>query len=119
MDVSQVVAALSALGHQHRLQIFRLLVVAGPNGIPAGEIAEAIGISPTALTFHLKELAHADLVSATREGRFVRYALCIEGMRQLLSYLTEDCCQGSPELCGFAKKRGGDICKPNAPRKRA
>ena len=119
MDELEVVAALSALGHQHRLQIFRLLVVAGSSGIPAGEIAEAIGISPTALTFHLKELTHAGLVSATREGRFVRYALRVEGMRRLLSYLTRDCCQGRPELCGFAVTRGGDVCKPNTARKRA
>ncbi len=72
MDETQIVSALAALAHQHRLRIFRLLVRAGPSGVPAGEIAEQIGVSPTALSFHLKELDHAGLVTSTRDGRFVR-----------------------------------------------
>lgn len=102
MDEANVVAALSALAHEHRLRIFRLLVVAGPAGVPAGEIADEIGINPNALSFHLKELDHAGLVRATREGRFIRYAIRVEGMRRLITYLTEDCCRGRPELCGPA-----------------
>jgi len=105
------VTALSALAHQHRLGIFRLLVRQGPSGFPAGEIAERVGISPTGTSFHLKELDHAGLVTATREGRFVRYAVRVEGMRQLLAYLTEDCCQGQPELCGSAIKKARAVCK--------
>jgi len=100
MQEPQAVSALSALAHQHRLRIFRLLVLAGPSGVPAGTIAEQVGISPTSTSFHLKELDHAGLITATREGRFIRYAVHVEGMRQLLAYLTEDCCQGQPELCG-------------------
>ena len=100
MKETQAVTALSALAHQHRLRIFRLLVVAGPSGVPAGIIAEKVGISPTSTSFHLKELDRAGLVTATRHGRFIRYAVLVEGMRQLLAYLTEDCCRGQPELCG-------------------
>lgn len=100
MQEQQAVSALSALAHEHRLRIFRLLVIAGPSGVPAGAIAEKVGISPTSTSFHLKELDRAGLVTATRQGRFIRYAVHVEGMRQLLAYLTEDCCQGQPELCG-------------------
>jgi DNA-binding transcriptional ArsR family regulator len=110
MQESAAVSALSALAHQHRLRIFRLLVRAGPSGVPAGEIAEHVGISPTAMSFHLKELNRADLVTATRAGRFVRYAVRVEGMRQLLAYLTEDCCQGQPELCGSVVKKARTLC---------
>lgn len=111
MEETEIVAALSALAHVHRLRIFRLLVVAGPSGVPAGEIAEEIGVAPTALSFHLKELDHAGLVTSSRDGRFIRYALKVEGMRQLLTYLTEDCCRGRPELCGSAIKKARDVCK--------
>jgi ArsR family transcriptional regulator len=100
MQETQAVTALSALAHQHRLRIFRLLVTAGPSGVPAGTIAKKVGISPTSTSFHLKELDHAGLVTATRQGRFIRYAVHVDGMRRLLAYLTEDCCQGQPELCG-------------------
>lgn len=110
MQEPDVVSALSALAHQHRLRIFRLLVRAGPSGIPAGEIAEHVGISPTSTSFHLKELDHAGLITPTRAGRFVRYAVRVEGMRQLLTYLTEDCCQGQPELCGTAVKTARVVC---------
>ena len=100
MNESKVVAALAALAHRHRLRIFRLLVECGPSGMPAGEIAERVGIGPTNTSFHLKELDRAGLLRATRDGRYVRYAVHVDGMRKLLSYLTEDCCQGRPELCG-------------------
>jgi DNA-binding transcriptional ArsR family regulator len=104
VDEAQIVSALAALAHQHRLRIFRLLVRAGPSGVPAGEIAQHVGISPTGMSFHLKELDHAGLVTSTRDGRFVRYAVRVEGMSQLLTYLTEDCCRGKPELCGTVIK---------------
>src|SRR5262245_42290515 len=96
----EIVAALAALAHDYRLQIFRLLVKQGPSGLPAGEIAARVGISATNTSFHLKELDRAGLLHASRDGRFIRYAVDVEGMRQLLAYLTEDCCQGRPELCG-------------------
>jgi ArsR family transcriptional regulator, arsenate/arsenite/antimonite-responsive transcriptional repressor len=104
MDSKDAVASLAALAHPQRLAIFRLLVRNGPSGLPAGEIADAVGAAPTAASFHLKELDRAGLVTATRAGRYIRYAVHFEGMRKLLTYLTEDCCQGQPELCGTAFK---------------
>lgn len=100
MNERTAVTALAALAHPHRLRIFRLLVREGAAGKAAGEIARCIGISSTSLSFHLKELDRAGLVSATRAGRFIRYAIRVEGMRDLLTYLSEDCCRGQPELCG-------------------
>ena len=110
MNESKVVAALAALAHRHRLRIFRLLVKRGPSGMPAGEIAERVGIGPANTSFHLKELDRAGLLRATRDGRYVRYAVHVDGMRKLLSYLTEDCCQGRPELCGEAFATASEFC---------
>lgn len=100
MDRHDAVRALAALAQEHRLAIFRRLVAEGPSGLAAGEIAKDVGIAPTSLSFHMKELNRAGLVRSWREGRFIRYSIEIEGMRQLLSFLTEECCQGRPELCG-------------------
>lgn len=105
------VEMLGALAQEHRLKIFRVLVKKGPSGLPSSEIAEAVGISPTGASFHLKELDQAGLIAATRQGRFIRYAVDVEGMRQLLAYLTEDCCQGQPELCGATFKKTKTVCK--------
>jgi ArsR family transcriptional regulator, arsenate/arsenite/antimonite-responsive transcriptional repressor len=96
------VGMLSALAHEHRIRIFRLLVRAGPLGVTSSDIAEAVGLPPTGASFHLKELERAGLIVATRQGRYIRYAISVTHMRQLLEYLTEDCCQGQPELCGKA-----------------
>jgi ArsR family transcriptional regulator, arsenate/arsenite/antimonite-responsive transcriptional repressor len=112
MDEPRIVAALAALAHEHRLRIFRLLVKQGPSGMPAGEIADHVGISATNMSFHLKELDRAGLLHATRQGRFIRYAIDVDGMRRLLTYLTEDCCQGRPELCGDAFLAGSKVCRP-------
>ena len=111
MKDQAAVEMLSALAHEHRLKIFRLLVRAGPSGVPSSEIAETVGISPTGASFHLKELDHAGLIVATRQGRYIRYAIQFEGMRQLLTYLTEDCCRGQPELCGSIFKKSKALCK--------
>ena len=111
MDEKQAAASLAALAHPQRLQIFRRLVREGPTGLAAFEIAEAVGASPTAASFHLKELDRAGLIHATRHGRFVRYAIHIDGMRRLLTYLTEDCCQGQPELCGSGVGKVRSLCK--------
>ncbi len=100
MNSDMVIRALAALAQEHRLAIFRLLVKQGPAGMPAGEIGERIGIGPTSASFHLKELDRAGLIRARRDGRFIRYAFSTETMRDLLAFLTEDCCQGRPELCG-------------------
>ena len=110
MDQKQAVVTLAALAHEQRLAIFRLLVREGPSGLPAGEIAEAVGAAPTAASFHLKELDRAGLLHSTRDGRYIRYAVHFDGMRQLLDYLTEDCCRGQPELCGTAFKKAKTLC---------
>ena len=110
MKERDAVIALAALAHQHRLRIFRLLVKQGPSGMPAGEIAGLVGTSATNASFHLKELDRAGLLRATRQGRYVRYAISVEGMRGLLTYLTEDCCQGQPELCGKAFALPARVC---------
>jgi ArsR family transcriptional regulator, arsenate/arsenite/antimonite-responsive transcriptional repressor len=104
MEHIDAVRALAALAQEHRLAIYRLLVTHGAAGLAAGEIARGVGIAPTSLSFHMKELDRAGLVRSWREGRFVRYAIHIEGMRQLLAFLTETCCQGHPELCGTGMK---------------
>ena len=104
MNVKRAVTSLAALAHEQRLRIFRILVKRGPNGMPAGEIAEAVDATPTAASFHLKELERAGLLHTTRDGRYIRYAIHVKGMRQLLEYITEDCCQGQPELCGTVVK---------------
>lgn len=111
METDDAVTALAALAHEQRLKIFRLLVREGPSGLPASEIAEAVSASPTGASFHLKELDRAGLIHATRDGRYVRYAVHFDGMRQLLIYLTEDCCQGNPQLCATAIKKVRSVCK--------
>lgn len=110
MEQQDAVKALSALAHEARLSVFRLLVRCGPSGMAAGDIAKTVGIGATALSFHLKELDRAGLVMSWRAGRFVRYAVQVEGMRALLAYLSEDCCQGRPELCGGMSEAIEDLC---------
>jgi ArsR family transcriptional regulator len=100
MDSETAITRLAALAQQHRLAIFRLLVKQGPEGLPAGDIGERVGISATSVSFHLKELDRAGLIGAKRDGRFIRYAFHARAMNELLTFLTEDCCQGHPELCG-------------------
>ncbi|EDP63323.1 probable transcriptional regulator protein, ArsR family [alpha proteobacterium BAL199] len=100
MEDLDAVAALSALAHEHRLRLFRLLMRQGPSGMAAGEIAEAIGISPSSVTFHVGLLDRAGLLRSWRIHRNVFYAVDIEGMRRLMMFLTEECCDGRPEICG-------------------
>lgn len=94
MKEANVIRSLSALAHEARLRVFRALVVAGPEGLTPSAIAEQLGIAPNALSFHLKELFHADLVSQERQGRNVLYRAAFPVMNELLAYLTENCCQG-------------------------
>ncbi len=96
MDSNLVVRALGALAHESRLAIFRTLVVAGPDGIAAGEIAQQVGLAPSSLSFHLKDLSHAGLVSSRQDGRFVFYSADFEAMTGLIGFLTENCCAGAP-----------------------
>jgi ArsR family transcriptional regulator len=96
MDEADVIRALGALAQETRLRIFRMLVVAGPKGVLPGQMAEALGSSPTALSFHLKELVHAGLASSERDGRHLIYRASIPQMNGLLGFLTAHCCEGQP-----------------------
>mgnify|MGYP003619830568 CR=1 FL=1 len=94
MKTQTAVTSLSALAQESRLTIFRLLIQAGSEGLPAGKISEATGIAPSALSFHLKELNHAGWVSSESAGRFVIYRANTALMTELIAYLTENCCSG-------------------------
>jgi ArsR family transcriptional regulator len=96
MQNTEVIIALAALAQESRLAVFRLLVQAGPEGIPATRIAEQLGIPPSSLSFHLKELTHAGLVTPTRAGRSLIYAASFGTMNGLIDFLTENCCGGNP-----------------------
>ncbi|MGN6771920.1 MAG: ArsR/SmtB family transcription factor [Rhizobiaceae bacterium] len=99
MDKKLALSAFAALGQETRLDVFRLLVRAGPEGIPAGEIATRLGAVQNTTSAHLKVLVHAGLIRPERDGRIVRYAADMTGFRDLLAFLMEDCCNGKPELC--------------------
>ena len=106
MEISDAVAALAALAQDNRLDVFRLLVQAGPEGMPAGGVAAALDLAPNTLTFHFDRLRQAGLVTVRREGRSMIYAAQFSTMNALLAYLTENCCQGAAETCAPAE------CKP-------
>jgi len=95
MDTKAILAALAALAQESRLSAFRLLVQAGPQGMAASKIAEHLGIAPSSLSFHLKELAHANLVVARQDGRFVIYSANFDTVNGVLAFLTENCCGGT------------------------
>src|ERR1700681_1777804 len=107
MEKTDVVAALAALAQDNRLDVFRLLVEAGPEGMPAGAVATALDLAPNTLTFHFDRLRAAGLVTVRRDGRSMIYAARFEPMNALLSYLTENCCGGAH--CAPAPE-----CKPAA-----
>lgn len=100
METKTALSALAALSQRTRLDVFRYLVQAGWEGAPVGSIADALAVPAPTLSFHLKELSHADLVSSKQEGRFIRYTANFAAMNDLIAYLTENCCRGQPELCG-------------------
>jgi ArsR family transcriptional regulator, arsenate/arsenite/antimonite-responsive transcriptional repressor len=95
MDTQQTITALAALAQESRLAVFRLLVQTGPEGMAASKIGEALGIPASSLSFHLKELTHAGLITARQDGRFVIYSAHFETMNALLAFLTENCCNGA------------------------
>ena len=99
METTDAVAALAALAQNNRLDVFRLLVQAGPEGMPAGRVAEKLDLAPNTLTFHFDRLRVAGLLSVRREGRSMIYAARYDTMNALLGYLTENCCQGRAEQC--------------------
>ena len=100
METTSAVTALSALAHEGRLAIFRLLVRAGDAGLPAGEIARATGVLPNTLSSNLNILSVAGLVTSRRDGRSIIYSAAYDRMRELLAFLMEDCCAGNPLICG-------------------
>ena len=112
MEEKDAIKALAALAHDHRMQVFRLLVRAGPMGLVAGEIAERIGLPPSSLSFHLSQLSGAGIVLSRRVSRNVYYAIDFQQTRGLLNFLMEDCCLGLPELCGTAPAEADPCCTP-------
>ncbi len=102
MRAKKAVGALSALAQETRLAVFRMLVREAPDGVTAGVIAERLRVPPATLSFHLAQLEHARLVRVRRHSRHMVYTANVEGIRALLAFLTEDCCQGRPELCGVS-----------------
>ena len=108
METKTAVTALAALAQESRLSVFRLLVQAGPEGLPAGRIGETLGIPASSLSFHLKELVHAGLASGRQEGRFVIYSAQYEAMNGLLAFLSENCCAGVP--CAASETAEAGCC---------
>ncbi|GGX22729.1 transcriptional regulator [Pigmentiphaga litoralis] len=96
MEMKTAARALTAIGNESRLLVYRMLIEAGPAGLPAGKLAELAGMPPSSLSFHLKELVHADLLEARHEGRFVIYAAKYQTMTDLIGFLTDNCCGGNP-----------------------
>lgn len=108
-DQIWAVDALQALGHETRLSVFRMLVKAGPDGLMAGEIAQGCGVPASTMSHHLANLERAGLATSERESRVIRYRADYAGMRHLLVFLMEDCCQGDPLLC--AELSEISVCK--------
>lgn len=109
MESTQAVTALTALAHETRLAVFRLLVQAGPTGLPVGSLLENLGLPAPSLSFHLKELSIAQLVEVRRDGRFLYYSAAYDTMNGLIAYLNENCCAGS--VCDT------DCCTPTSKKK--
>ena len=106
-------AALAALAQETRLSVFRLLVEAGPQGVAAGALGETLQVPAATLSFHLKELSHAGLVTSRQEGRFVYYAASYEHMAALMGFLTQNCCRGMPQKClAVLETALGSCCAP-------
>lgn len=113
MNRRQAISAFAALSQDTRLSIVRLLVKAGPDGVAAGDVADEIGVSASNLSFHLKVLTHAGLVSARREARSIIYSAEFDALRSLISFLMKDCCAGRPEICAPI-----EFCTPATSKKR-
>lgn len=103
------IEALAGLAHETRLEVFRMLVAAGPEGLPAGQIGERLDLPPATLSFHLNNLKHAGLIRCRRNGRSLIYAADFAQMNELVAYLTENCCGGAAEACGLT------VCPPTPP----
>lgn len=115
MEIETAVAALAALAHETRLDVFRRLVRVGPDGMTAGAIAQGAGVPASTLSHHLAILERAGLLRSWRVRRQIFYAVAFDGMGRLLAFLTEECCQGRPELCGLPSLTAPPSCRPPEP----
>ena len=113
MEINDAVTSLAALAQESRLAIYRLLVQAGPAGMAVGRIGENLGIPAATLSFHLKELTRAELITARQDGRFIYYSVNFPQMAALLGYLTDNCCRGMPQEClGVMETALAECCAP-------
>lgn len=112
MEIDEAVTALAALAQTTRLAIFRLLVEAGPRGVSAGRIGESLDVAAATLSFHLKELSRARLVTARQEKQFIYYAVDFECMADLMTFLTQNCCRGMPQACLSTLESALGRCAP-------
>ena len=112
MEIKEAVTGLAALAQETRLSLFRLLVKAGPTGLPAGRIGEELNVPGATLSFHLKELSHAKLIKSRQESRFIYYSVDFEYMAELMTFLTEHCCEGMPQECLSSVSTALDRCCP-------
>ena len=114
MEVSHAVEALGALAQKSRLKVFRLLVRQGPSGLAAGDIARTLRVPANTLSSHLAILTRAGLIASRKDGRSVIYAMDVEGTRDLLSFLVEDCCRAKPNICGpLIDQALAECCRPS------
>ncbi|MGH8762879.1 MAG: ArsR/SmtB family transcription factor [Nitrosospira sp.] len=115
METKEAVIALAALAQETRLSIFCLLVQVGPEGIPVGRIGEELKVASATLSFHLKELYHAGLISSRQESRFIYYTANFERMAAIMAFLTQNCCQGMPRECPTVVETAlGGCCPPKS-----
>jgi ArsR family transcriptional regulator len=120
MKIKDAVGALGALAQETRLAIFRMLIETGPEGLPVGRIGKKLKVPGATLSFHLKELARSGLVSARQEKQFFYYAVDFERMAALMTFLTQNCCQGMPEAClSVVETALGRCCPPQMKSKKA
>lgn len=113
MEIKAAVTALAALAQETRLSIYRLLVEAGPEGVAAGRIGETLKVPGATMSFHLKELVRAGLVSARQKKQFIYYAVDFERMAELMTFLTQNCCHGMPQECITVVETAlGSCCAP-------
>jgi DNA-binding transcriptional ArsR family regulator len=117
MEIKVAATALAALAQETRLSIFRLLVEAGPEGVAAGRIGETLKVPGATMSFHLKELVRAGLVSARQEKQFIYYAVDFERMAELMTFLTKNCCHGMPQTCLTVVETALGRCCAPAPSK--
>ncbi len=116
MNERQALSAFAAISQETRLRMVRRLVRAGPKGMAAGDIADSMGVSPSNMSFHLKELERAGMIAARREARSIIYAADYDTLRGLIQFLMKDCCAGRPEIC--APVLADPCCQPARTRRR-